>query len=356
MDGPVFDAMLKTALEEALRQDAEEAPKPAKISRRHRKQMRQMLADPWGYARRVRPGRTRSRRSRMSRWLAAAVVAALLTGTAAGYALRGGETFRQMFENSPWAEEYGSAADTEQLLEMGGELDTLIVESNGLRFEMLDAVSDGQMAMVSVRLTVLEELDQLMTSDQSICFDEIKVVSEGGEKIHLFGLTVSPWTANMHHDLEPGQFSLIFTINDLALTEGGRYEIQLKDLMSTAAHALLRGEWTLGVTLRPAGVLELYPERVCKLNGADWTLEHLTASPLAMTMDFSYLSGEWNHEWDFLDDISINLRSGSVIGDSSIGAFGSDDHIGLTMEFHMPLDVSQIESVTICGEEIPLKK
>ena len=73
-------------------------------------------------------------------------------------------------------------------------------------------------------------------------------------------------------------------------------------------------------------------------------------------MDFSYLSGEWNHEWDFLDDISINLRSGSVIGDSSIGAFGSDDHIGLTMEFHMPLDVSQIESVTICGEEIPLKK
>ena len=48
MDGPLFDAMLKTALEEALRQDAEEAagrvPRP---SVKHRKRMRSLLAGSW---------------------------------------------------------------------------------------------------------------------------------------------------------------------------------------------------------------------------------------------------------------------------------------------------------------------
>ena len=34
MDGPVFDAMLKNALEEALRQDADETPAPPPPSRR----------------------------------------------------------------------------------------------------------------------------------------------------------------------------------------------------------------------------------------------------------------------------------------------------------------------------------
>jgi len=43
MDGPVFDAMLKTALEEALRRDIQEAPEAPVPSRRQRKGMRGLL-------------------------------------------------------------------------------------------------------------------------------------------------------------------------------------------------------------------------------------------------------------------------------------------------------------------------
>ena len=45
MDGPVFDAMLKTALEEALRRDIEETAAPPPPSRRQRRRMRGLLAD-----------------------------------------------------------------------------------------------------------------------------------------------------------------------------------------------------------------------------------------------------------------------------------------------------------------------
>ena len=78
MDGPVFDAMLKTALEEALRQDLEEAPPAPRPSRRHRRRMRRLLD---GYANRETGC---GWRRRPARWLAVVVIAARLTGTAAG--------------------------------------------------------------------------------------------------------------------------------------------------------------------------------------------------------------------------------------------------------------------------------
>lgn len=73
MDGPVFDAMLKTALMEALEEDLKDLDTvPAKRpSVRQRRRMRRMRADPWRYARILahgeepangnRPGRKRRR-------------------------------------------------------------------------------------------------------------------------------------------------------------------------------------------------------------------------------------------------------------------------------------------------------
>ncbi len=357
MDGPVFDAMLKTALEEALRLDAEDTPKTVRPSARHRRRMRQMSADPWEY---VRSGGVGKRRKHPARYLAIVAAVVLLTGTAAGLALRSGGRFQEMFNASPWAEVYGEAANTDQLLDMGGELETTVVNANGLRFEMLDAVSDGQMAMISVRLTVLDPAAQLQTALHGVHFADICTVAEDGEEIYTYSLSVSSWKSETYADLKEGQFFMIFSINDLALEEGGRYEIRLKDLLlqniqNGNQKLLLPGEWTLAVTLRPAKVLELHPAHILPLNGADWTLERLTVSPLAMTMDFRCLGGTWEYDWDFLDNILVNLRDGRIIKDCTIGASGSDSEINLVMEFQMPVDVSQVQSVTVGGEEIPLK-
>lgn len=338
MDGPLFDAMLKTALEEALRQDAEEAagrvPRP---SVKHRKRMWSLLAGSW----------------KPVRWAAALALAALLTGTAAGYALGGGVIFQRMFDESPWASVYGGAADTEQLLDMGGQFDTVVEESNGLRFEMLDAVSDGQMAMVSVRLTVLENLEAIQDDPGKMSFAEYRIAPVSGGALSSYGLSTCAWPYG--DGLQKGQYELLFTMNDTVLAQGGTYEICLTDFCAGPEGAtLFPGAWTLAVTLQPAGVRTLYPGRTCRIDGGDWRLERLAVSPLALTMEFRSLEKRDRIGLGILEDAAVHMADGQVIRreDCTFGLNGSPESIRLTMEFQMPLDVGQIQSVTVCGEEI----
>ena len=278
MDGPVFDAMLKTALEEALRRDIQEAPEVPSPSRRQRKRMRRLLAGPRraGEGEAVQ-GPEAPRRSRNpGRWLAVVVIAALLTGTAAaGLALGGGARFRAMFEENSWAADYyKNAADTEQLLGLGAGMGTTLLESGGLRFEMLDAVFDGQKAMVELRLTVLDPdlLERLQ--EQNPSFGETEILLENSRDVGAWGYSSAPWTeAYPEEEAQAGQYSLVFSINDEILNAGGSCGIRLQDLVlyeyGSGAETLLPGEWTLFLTLRPTKVLRLEPDAVCRVNGVD---------------------------------------------------------------------------------------
>lgn len=152
MDNPVFDAMLKTALEEALRRDIWEAPDIPAPSRRQRRRMRRLLTEPRRAGEAAREAEITRRSRNPARWLAAAIIAALLTGAAAA-GLGSGGWFRQLYEESFWAREYGDAANTDQLLDMGVETGAESVEADGLRIEVLDAIFDGQAALFAIRVT-----------------------------------------------------------------------------------------------------------------------------------------------------------------------------------------------------------
>ena len=354
MDGPVFDAMLKTALEEALWEDMAELDDGASVrpSRRQRKRMREMLADPFGYERRQRMDAERPvRRHGSVRWAAAIAVAALLTGTAAGYALGGGQFFQRMFNESPWAKVYGDAADTEQLLELGGSADTP-VEAGGLRLSVVDAVSDGQLAMVSVQMTVLEELEEVAPG--SLHFQEIEVSPlKGGEERSMgFGLSIRPWPK------EENQYLLIFSINDAALEQGGSYRIFLEDLCNLQTEkpqVLLPGTWEVEVTFRPAAVQIYSQDETFTVNGEEWTLLRAAVSPLALTLELRKPEADISL-WD-LDTLiapSIRMTGGEIIDRSNCtcGISGGSDWIELTLEFQMPLDVKQIESISVFGQKL----
>lgn len=365
MDGPIFDAMLKTALEEALRQDMEELEKTPEIrqSRRQKRRMRQMLADPWSYARRqaAAPEKAPARRRNPARWAAVVVVAALLTGTAAGYALRGGDFFQRMFDASPWAARYGGAADTEQLLDMGSDALGAVAADETLRLELVDAVSDGQFAMAAVRLTVLDQtvLEEMgMDFPQFLETDISKVSGDpGDEGIKSYGVSVRPW----RDETGPaeGQYLLVFSISSRDLSDGGVYRIDLQDLGvfgEDGYQVLSPGTWAMEVSLRPGKAAALYPEIACELGGADWVLEKLTCSALALRMEFR---GPEAAEVSFRDmdmglDISLRMRDGRIIGkeDYVRGISGSPEHMDVTLEFQMPINVEEIESVTVCGQEI----
>lgn len=352
MDGPVFDAMLKTALEEALRQDLEEAPPAPRPSRRHRRRMRLLLSAPWG----LEPETRRRRPYRPARWLAAAVIAALLTGTAAGYALGGGALFRRLFEESDWAGRYGGAADTGQLLDLGGDLNTAAAEGNGLRFELLDAVSDGQFAMVYARLTVEDRafLEQMETPGD-LSFREWAMLRPGETELPMScGFSVRSWVGVP--ELEEGQFRLIFSVNDSALSEGGRYVVRLRDAFCRSGETALAGEWTMAVTFRPASVRTGTPGQTCRAAGRTLVLDRLSASPLALNMELH--TPEPGLELEEIMDLAVRMDDGTLISreDCVLGATQGETDLRLTLEFQMPVDVERVDCVLIAGQPLYLEK
>lgn len=357
MERPEFDAMLKTALEEAIRRDAAASPAPPRLSRRQRKRMGRLLADPWGAARREEREEARPLR-RPARWLAAAVAAALLTGTAAGLALGGGELIRQIFEGKSWAaEHYGGAADTEQLLGLGAELDAAVVESGGVRLELLDAISDGQVAKVALRVTVLDPAAQERLQETGGAFfgRRTEVLLEDDRKIDSLGYSSG--------SSEDGTYSVLLTFRDEALEQGGQCSIRLRDLETIdleqghERETVLSGEWVLSVTLRPTEVIRLEPGALCRVSGDDWILDSVTLSPLALRLTF-HREGEGRRtsRWVPYKDLSIRLKNGEVLdmeGCSLNGGYGGR-HIKASYEFPIPLDLDQVDCLQIRGTEIPL--
>ena len=354
MDGPIFDAMLKTALEEALREDMKDLDilPPVRQSRQQRKRMRKLLADPFGYERRQRTAPEQpTRHRRYIRWVVAAVIVVLLSGTAAGYALGGGAFFQRMFDESPWAARYGGAADTEQLLEMGGAADGDI-EDCGLRLTVVDAVSDGQMSMISVQMTVPPELADL--GPGGLCFQELDILPlDGREKADFgYGLSIRPWP-----DME-GQYLLIFSITDTALEQGGSYRISMEGLGcrgEEGPEVLLPGTWDLEVTLRPASVQNYGTDQPFSVGGETWTLTRAAVSTLALTLEFQTPETDVDlRELDTMMAPAIRMTGGEIIDRSSCvcGITSRTGQVEMTLEFQMPLNVEQIESITVFGREL----
>ena len=353
MDGPVFDAMLKNALEEALRRDVEEAPPPPKLSYRQRRRMSRLLAAPLhtadGWEEPLR------RRRNPARWLAAVVVAALLTGVAAaGLALGGGRLFRQKFEDSHWAGNYQNAVNTQQLLDLGAEMDTALVESDGLRFEMLDAVFDGQLAMIAVRMTVLDPEVRAKFEEHAGYFEQVEILTEEGQEVRSHGYSAT--------EIGDGRYDVTFTLNDESLGAGGRCSLRLRDLICLDEEngyqqkTVLFGEWTLTITLRPTEILRLEPNQVCQANGVDWVLEQLTLSPLALRMSFRRKEAGRYSDWGPYKGLAIHLKNGEVrdMKGCSTGIGASDNAMDFRMEFPMPLDMEQLDYLRVCGVDIPL--
>ena len=378
MDGPVFDAMLKTALEEALREDLgaleqeTAAPRP---SPRQRRRMRRMLADPWGYARRLRseerrqPEETPRRRRNPARWLtAAAVIVVLLTGTAAGYALRGGAFFQRMFDESAWAARYAGAADTEQLLNMGGGGLGVAVEDEHFRFELLDAISEGENAMAAVRITVLD-MTPLEEAFGSRTVAPGRFLEHDGSFLDTGSTSASYIYPDTDNSLAENQFLMVFqtagngtgartlTINfhDFGYTNWlGEDQQEQEDIV------LVPGTWTVPVELTFDGGTVLEKGETVTLDGRAVTVDRVRISALTVGMDL-------HCDWEDTDAVSEALMDAVFRMDDGTEVTatgyryggGGEDEAGFASEvlyeFGMPLEKGRLSAIVIGGQEIALK-
>lgn len=363
MDGPVFDAMLKTALEEALRRDLEEAPEVPAPSRRQRKRMRRLLAELDSGAAGAAEPETAWKPRNPARWLSVVIVAALLTGAAAGLALGGGERIRELFEKNEWAADYyKGAADTEQVLDMGGGINVPAAEAGGLCVEILDAVSDGQVAMLEVRVTVLDpELLERLRDSSMLLFAEKTFQSEEGEAAEYVGGECRFW--ELEEELEEGQYSMLLSFGGESISAGGRCSFRMEDLVlfpkgTRSGEVIPMGPWDLSVTLRPAEVLRLEPGAVCRTSGIDWILESVNLSPLSLWLDFYREDGGRYSDWVPYKELALYLKNGEVLdvkGTTRVGT--SNDHLKIEVLFPVPLNLEQVASLRVWGGvEIPLRE
>lgn len=356
MDNPVFDAMLKTALEEALRRDIWEAPDIPAPSRRQRRRMRRLLTEPRRVGEAAREAEITRRSRNPARWLAAAIIAALLTGAAAA-GLGSGGWFRQLYEESFWAREYGDAANTDQLLDMGVETGAESVEADGLRIEVLDAIFDGQAALFAIRVTVLdpELLEQLQEEHSVLGLGLTTVFPEGGGAFGDFN------SSPLEEEAE-GQYTSQFSILNESLNSAGLCRIEIQDLVlfppeRGIGKILRKGPWTLTVSPRPTEALRLEPDRVCEIGGEAWTLESLILTPLALhlTMQGPEGSRSTSEAW-FERNLTFHMKNGGSLAPGGTSRFLPDLDASLQIDtlFPMPLDLDQIESIELYGQDFPL--
>ena len=366
MDEPIFDAMLKNALQEALEEDLRQMENPPRLhlSLRHRWRMRRMLADPWRYARRLRaeePRRQTARRRMLPRrWVLAAVIAALLAGTAAGYAIRGGEFLRSVFDRSPWAEEYAGAADTEQLLDMGGELLNTVIEDEHFRFELLDAVSEGENAMAAVRLTVLD------TQMLEEAFGAVTVAPGYFlDRSGTFFETSSSSTSYRYPEDDPtladNQMLMIFTSSGNAAGEDRHCTITFRDFgycedVSAGEESevvLVPGEWTLEMELSFDGGLVLTGSWPLDIADTRAVIEEIQVSALSLSMKIRCDWAEFDAVGELLRDTEICMEDGCRVPYTglSIGG-GGDGRIHVRYSFGMPLDRERVTGLDISGQMI----
>ena len=103
----------------------------------------------------------------MTRAVMAAAAAALLGGSALAYSLTGGAFFTRMFDF--FGQELGldaGVADMSQLAKTDGAALGIILETDELRVELLDAVSGGYMSMTALRVTC-KQLDTVWEKDET---------------------------------------------------------------------------------------------------------------------------------------------------------------------------------------------
>lgn len=383
-----LDASLRSALIEALREDweqildGEDAPI---MSLRQRRRLRKMLADPKGYYRRyfrggrdmpeggarayACPNEVRIRKKHILRVVMAAVVAALLAGSALAYSLTGGAFFTRLF--GYFGRELGldaGVADMSQLADMGCAKLGTILETDELRIELLDAVSGGYMSMVALRVTC-KQTDKVVEYDEDGNCWQTDFASIGGTLTDDTSIADAGYGCSYRYvddemGLKPNQFFLIFNTNSTNSVQAGTYTLELHDLIKSGdrKHTVLcTGDWTLEIPLedgekytRTVTCGETYP-----IGNIEYRLERVQYSPLSMNLYFSSDSSDERFGKNFTD-YSITLKDGKVLDrpwfccgmGSGSDASGTTAHV--TLEFNAPLDVEQIASVQFSGNSVDL--
>ena len=378
-----FDQMLKRALAEARNMDQENSLEDEiPMSPRQRARMERMRRDPAGYYRRYtretavasekerselpEPSRPAHRhRKRVLRYGTAAVIAALLGGTALAYSLTGGQFFRQLFLRE--AESAVSAyMDADQLLELGGGNVGAVQETEALRLELLDAVSSGNAALVAIRITAKQLTGFPQNGETYHYYGFLEIWDAFSESSGAFSSSARYLFREDDPTLAENECILLLSYTSREPISDGAYFIELRDFGSLdTEEVLVPGQWKLSVELGGqdphSRVVE--PKEEYLSGDCVYMLDSVAVTPLSLTLEFSCESDALDCDellWELVNNMSIHLSDGIVLdcGQFYQGrtAAGADGHWSMTVgvEFGVPLPAETIQFLELGGKTVGL--
>lgn len=377
-----FDQLLKRALEEAGKSEQEDFPEDdGPMSPRQRARMEQMRRDPAGYYRRYTqvmadtaeaerrektesPRHVRRHGKHILRYGTAAVIAALLGGSALAYSLTGGQFFRQLFLKE--AGDVSAYMDTDQLLEMGGGNVGTVLETEEVRLELLDAVSSGNSAMIAIRVTAKPLTEFSLDGESCRNYGFLKIQDSFTSGDDAFSSSTRYLFRDDDSTLGNNECILLLSYTSREPIPDGAYSIALYDLgCLDTEEVLIPGQWQLSVDLNDADHYShtIKPETAYRFGDYTYVLDSVAVTPLSLTLKFSCESDSLDCDealWAQMDRLTIQLEDGTVLDGSqfyqSRTASGADGYWSMTVgvEFGAPLPANSIRSLGLGDQTVAL--
>lgn len=230
------------------------------------------------------------------------------------------------------------------------------VEKNGLRIEAKQAVGDGHRVFVLLEVTSLGELKL----DQMCCFDSFEMESEQTGMLSLGpmkdGVSGDGKTLSMLMELSSEEAANDRDVK-LKLKNFGKV-INVKD---GDEKILIEGRWELNFKLDYKDVSKTYkPEVEIPAGEGTLQIDKITVSPISCFIEgkVGRYCDSIETEWESLHDLKVKMKDGTAVSVLVDGSSWLADggHSTGTMEgvFDKLIDMQQVESLLIGGEEIPL--
>ena len=266
------------------------------------------------------------------------------------------------------------ALDVETLGALSGETIGIVVDTDELRIEVMDVISSGNDAMVALRITA----KQLTTVLRDNGFDEVPLnnfrfgIDSDGSLFDKMDSTKDYYIySDADESLEPNQFYLIWTITSLNGFDKGPYSIKLGNLGYYNALApdycgkitvQYAGPWTFNLTLGGDNEQNrvIFVNREVEIAGQRYLIERLYLTPLTCT---AVISGEQVidpslHSAVLTSKLELQSPNGNQIVSENQTFGGGKDSEHQKAIYHMqawfnaPINVWEISSINILGEEI----
>lgn len=247
---------------------------------------------------------------------------------------------------------------SEEITEAVTDINTA-VEKNGLRLEVKQAVGDGHRVYAVFELTSLTDLKM----DRTCGFQEYEV--EWSEEYGHSGISIDAEQNSVSKDGKTLRFGVEFTMDRQVYDQNivMRFEDfgKIFFIPKEETEVLAEGVWIIDFPLKYKKVSKTCNTDVLiQVKSGSVRLEKIDISPMSCFLEFhaAEYSEELRESWADGLHPKIRMKDGSVVSFRTRGASwtesGKTSRGTLEGNFSRLIDMEQMESLILCGEEIPL--